>query len=129
VLRLHGGEPIAALEADVDAAAEILRGTQAALGGGDGRLDPIALAEAWSRQHYELRLAAIENWITDALRDAVGAHLPAADARPNIRALFAALDATREAVALAETPVNKTMVLERLLWMLSSARSARRTAS
>lgn len=129
VLRLHGGEPIAALEADVEASAAVLRTTEAALGGQDARLDPIALADGWSRQHYELRLAAIENCITDALRDATLAHLPAAESRPNIRALFAALDATREAVALADTPVNKTLVLERLLWMLSNARSVRRSAS
>jgi DNA polymerase-3 subunit delta' len=140
-LALCGGEPFAALDSDPQLIAAVMRATQEALGGEAGtRLDPIALADAWSRQHYELRLAAIENWITDRLRESAGVrrestemrpatHLPGGDARLNIRQLFAALDAVREARVLAESPVNKTLVLERLLWMLASARAAKRAAS
>lgn len=137
-LAICGGEPFAALDTDPDLVATVLRTTRELLGG--ARFDPIAVADPWSRQHYELRLALIENWITDRLLQSAGvgvqsdemrgaAHLPADDSRLNIRQLFAALDAVREARALAESPVNKTLVLERLLWMLAHARAARRTAS
>lgn len=140
-LALCGGEPFAALDSDPQLIATVMRATHDALGGEGGtRLDPIALADPWSRQHYELRLAAIENWVTDRLRESAGVrpestemrpatHLPGSDARLNIRQLFAALDAVREARVLAESPVNKTLVLERLLWMLASARAAKRAAS
>ncbi len=140
VLELFGGEPLAAKDCDVAAAAGIARDTRATLAGkAAGRLDPIALADAWSREHYELRLAAIENWITDQLRDAARplthgselrpvAHLSGADSGMNIRQLFAVLDATREARTLSDTPVNRTLVLERLLWMLAHARHARRAS-
>jgi DNA polymerase-3 subunit delta' len=137
-LAICGGEPFAALDTDPELVATVLRTTRELLGG--GRFDPIAIADPWSRQHYELRLASIENWVTDRLRQTAGvdsqsgemraaAHLPGDDPRLNIRQLFAALDAVREARALAETPVNKTLVLERLLWMLAHARAARRAAS
>ncbi len=140
VLELCGGEPLRARDCDVAAAAALVRDTYAVLAGAArGRFDPIQLAETWVRDQYELRLAAIENWITDRLRQAAGsptqprdlragAHLPAADSGMNIRQLFAALDVTREARSLADTPVNKTLVLERLLWMLASARHARRAS-
>jgi DNA polymerase-3 subunit delta' len=140
-LALCGGEPFAALGTDPDLVATVLRSTRDTLGGeGGGRFDPIAIADGWSRQHYGLRLASIENWITDRLLDSAGAktesgemrdaaHLSRGDTRLNIRQLFAALDAVREARMLAETPVNKTLVLERLMWMLANARAARRAAS
>lgn len=140
-LAICGGEPFSALQTDPELVATVLRTTRDLLGGAGGvRLDPIAIADGWSRQHYELRLASIENWITDRLLQASGvagqsiemrgaAHLPVDDTRLNIRQLFAALDAVREARVLAETPVNKTLVLERLLWMLANARATRRAAS
>lgn len=140
VLALYGGEPLLARECDVPAAAAIARDTLSTLQGDHaGRFDPIALAESWAGDHYELRLASIENWITERLRQSAmssrqtremraATHLSAADSGMNIRQLFAALDATREARALVETPVNKTLLLERLLWMLASARSARRAS-
>jgi DNA polymerase-3 subunit delta' len=140
VLELCGGEPLLARDCDVATAAGMARDTRAILqGGAAARFDPIALAESWARDQYELRLAAVENWITDRLREAAGvpaqsldlragAHLPAPDSGMNIRQLFAALDATREARRLADTPVNKTLVLERLLWMLASARNSRRAS-
>jgi DNA polymerase-3 subunit delta' len=140
-LAICGGEPFAALDTDPELVASVLHTTRELLGGAQGvRFDPIAIADPWSRQHYELRLASIENWVTERLLQAAGvggqsdemraaAHLPGDDPRLNIRQLFAALDAVREARALAETPVNKTLVLERLLWMLANARAARRAAS
>lgn len=140
-LAICGGEPFAALDTDPELVETVLRTTRELLGGAsDGRFDPIAIADPWSRQHYELRLASIENWVTNRLLQAAGvgsqsdemraaAHLPGDDPRLNIRQLFAALDAVREARVLAETPVNKTLVLERLLWMLASARASRRAVS
>jgi DNA polymerase-3 subunit delta' len=140
VLELFGGEPLVAKDCDVAVAAGIVRDTRAVLQGeAAARFDPIAVADAWSREHYELRLAAIENWITDQLRDAArplthgselrpAAQLPDADLGMNMRQLFAVLDATREARRLLETPINRTLLLERLLWMLASARNARRAS-
>jgi DNA polymerase-3 subunit delta' len=140
VLELCGGEPLLARDCDVAVVAGIARDTRTILqGGSGGRFDPVELAESWAREHYELRLAAVENWITDRLRAAAGAaahsldlragaHLSATDSGMNIRQLFAVLDATREARMLAETSVNRTLVLERLLWMLASARNARRAS-
>ena len=39
----------------------------------------------------------------------------------NIRRLFELLDATRELAAVLDTPLNKTLALENLLWRFSAA--------
>jgi len=46
------------------------------------------------------------------------AHLPAQGMPLNIRALFETLDLVHEARGFVESPVNKALVLERLLWRL-----------
>ena len=139
VLAALGDRPFAALDADPVAVAAVagdVRGTLDAATGGAGRLDPVATADRWSRDGYGLRLDCIENWITDRIRAAArggagvsqmraATHLPATGLALNIRALFEALDLVREARGLAESTVNKSLVLERLLWRLAAAPAAR----
>ena len=54
-----------------------------------------------------------------------GTHLPRRGVPLNIRALFEVLDLLREARSQAESPVNKSLVLERLLWRLAGAAGAK----
>jgi DNA polymerase-3 subunit delta' len=134
VLDAIGNLPFDALGAEAAEAAAIagetrrLLDTQRA-----GDFDPVGTAEAWARgDGYALRLRCLENWVTDRIVAWAGGHAATAEMRPaphlpvpaaalNIEALFALLDAVREARSLAETPVNKSLVLERLLWRLTAA--------
>lgn len=139
VLSAVGDRPFAALDADPAAVAALaaeVRGALDATAGGGARLDPVATAERWSRDGHALRLDCMENWITDRIRAVArggggvaemraGTHLPAPGLTLNIRALFEALDLVREARGLAESPVNKSLVLERLLWRLAAVPAAR----
>lgn len=137
VLEALGQRPLAALEADPAAVAALAQDTRRALEAAlAGDLDPVATADRWSREGYGTRLDCIENWVTDRLRAAAGAgpglaemragtHLPQRGVPLNIRALFEVLDLLREARAMAESPVNKSLVLERLLWRLAAAAGAR----
>jgi DNA polymerase-3 subunit delta' len=143
VLAAVGDRPLAALAADPAAAASLAGEVRATLdAAAGGQLDPVATAERWSRDGHAQRLDCIENWITERVRAAArqgagpaemraGAHLPAPGVALNIRALFEALDLVREARGLAETTVNKSLVLERLLWRLfdSSDRTGRPRAA
>ncbi len=137
VLGVVGNRPLSALEIDPAAAAtlaaDVRGGLDAALA---GTLDPVVTAERWSRDEFVLRLDGIENWITDRVRAASGdtagmpelraaAHLPARGMPLNIRALFESLDLVREARGFAESPVNKALLLERLLWRLLAVAGTR----
>lgn len=137
VLAALGQRPLAALEADPAAVGALAEDTRRALEAAfAGELDPVATADRWSRDGYGTRLDCIENWVTDRLRSAAGApggvaelragtHLPRRGVPLNIRALFEVLDLLREARSQAESPVNKSLVLERLLWRLAGAAGAK----
>ena len=137
VLDALGQRPLAALEADPVAIAALVADTRRALQAAMvGDLDPVVTADRWSRDGYATRLDCIENWVTDRLRMAAaagagvpemraGTHLPERGVPLNIRALFEVLDLVREARSLAESPVNKSLVIERLLWRLAAAAGAR----
>ncbi len=137
VLGAVGNRPLAALEVDPAAVAALAAEVRGALESGiAGTLDPVATAERWSRDEFALRLDCIENWITDRVRTAsggsagvhelrAGAHLPPRGVPLNARALFEALDLVREARSFVESPVNKALVLERLLWRLQAVGGAR----
>ncbi|MFO1427536.1 MAG: hypothetical protein U1F11_11315 [Steroidobacteraceae bacterium] len=127
-----GPAPFAALAADAPAAAQVAAQTRATLAAlQSGGVDPVRTAEAWGKEHHALRLRCIENWITDrVVAWATGSpraqmraapHLSSSREAPNIQALFGLLDAVREARALADAPLNKVLVLERLLWRLAAA--------
>ncbi len=125
-LALTGGAPLAAL--DLDAAAvtaldsdmrESLRQLSA------GAADVTLLAERWIKSDPALRMAWLENWITQRVHLSLGAvtsqqsaepvRLPAALLKPKIRALFDLLDGVRELRRLAATGMNQQLALEALL--------------
>jgi DNA polymerase-3 subunit delta' len=137
VLGAVGNRPMTALEVDPVAVAALAADVRAAMEAGvAGTLDPVATADRWSRDEFALRLDSMENWITDRVRAAAigaagvrelraGAHLPPPAMPLNIRALFEALDLVREARSFVESPVNKALVLERLLWRLPAIAGSR----
>ncbi len=138
LLALVGNAPLQALQLDAEQCLSMWQETRDALRPAElSGIDPVMLAEAWSRTQPVLRLRIIENWLTerifawarsqgtsDELR--VDAQLHEGGEGLNIRMLFGSLEALREARALAETPVNRTLMLERLLWMLRGAATQRR---
>jgi hypothetical protein len=133
ILDALGDRPFDALGSDAASAAPIAAETRRTLDAvRAGDVDPVGTAERWGRDDYPLRLRCIENWVTDRIAAWAGGRVAAAEMRPaphlpgpqpvlNIQPLFALLDAVREARSLAETPVNKSLVLERLLWRLTAA--------
>lgn len=83
------------------------------------------LAEGWTRgesreRDLSLRLRCIENWLTEHLLGAwkvpTTAHLRSGDYVRNIRRLLRLQAQVAEMRRLEATPVNKTLLLERLLW-------------
>ena len=83
------------------------------------------LAESWTRgeakeRDLALRLRCIENWLTERLLGAhkvpTAAHLRSADYVKNIGRLLRLAAGVTEMRRLEATPVNKTLLLERLLW-------------
>jgi DNA polymerase-3 subunit delta' len=92
----------------------------------EGRLDPVATAERWSRSELLLRLGCFESWLTDRIYRATGvadesrelrsgAHLQAEPSPLNIQSLFGLVDGVREMRSLLDTPLNKSLALEQLL--------------
>lgn len=141
VLQVLGARPLEAMVADAASIAALQRDTVRALEqAARGSLDPIETAEAWGKDDYALRIACIEAWLTERIRQwaggagrAVTAGGAVAGAPGNaVQTLFLALDETREARQWADTPINKPLALERLLWRLNSlasgAASSRRPA-
>ncbi|MGB6310170.1 MAG: hypothetical protein WBF89_20495, partial [Steroidobacteraceae bacterium] len=107
---------MAALDADMQ---ESLRQLAA------GSVDITLLADRWMRSNPGLRIAWLENWITQRVHASLGdatspqsaepVVLPAALLKPKIRALFELLDAARELRRLAATGTNQQLALEALL--------------
>jgi DNA polymerase-3 subunit delta' len=100
-----------------------------------GAGDPPALGERFGRGEPLLRLACVETWLTDRVRDRVGGegatrelrgrpHLPGAGRNLNIASLFELLDAVRDLRSRIDTPINKALAFERLLWLLAAAAGA-----
>ena len=126
-LAVLGPEPLKALAVDGPALAGLQRDTERALEDAmRGGLDVVDTAERWGKDDYALRVACIERWIAARLRD-WGEGKRAVGAQPSgPQALFEALDHAREARQWAETPVNKPLAMERILWRLATAGAARR---
>jgi hypothetical protein len=88
-------------------------------------VDVTLLADRWMKSDPQLRLAWLENWITQRVHAALGTavshqtaepvRLPAALLKPKIRALFELLDAARDLRRLASTGMNQQLALEALL--------------
>ena len=124
VMSAIGPRPVLALQVEAEAIADLQRETARALDQvASGELDPVETAETWGKDDFALRITCIENWIVSRIREwASGKRAGQADA------LFAALDDAREARQWAETPINKPLALERLLWRLSAIATSRRPA-
>jgi DNA polymerase-3 subunit delta' len=124
VMSAIGLRPVTALQVEAEAIADLQRETARALDQVvSGALDPVETAETWGKDDFALRITCIENWIVSRIREwASGKRAGQADA------LFAALDDAREARQWAETPINKPLALERLLWRLSAIATSRRPA-
>jgi DNA polymerase III subunit delta' len=125
-LSLAGGAPLRALQLDADGLAAIdadMRQCMAELAAGSA--DITLLADRWIRSHPGVRVAWLENWITQRVEASMGAgashqtaepvRLPAALLKPKIRALFELLDAARDVRRLATTGMNQQLALEALL--------------
>ena len=115
-----------ALQLDADGLAAIdadMRQCMAELA--DGSVDITLLADRWIRSYPGVRVAWLENWITQRVEASMGAgsshqtaepvRLPAALLKPKIRALFELLDAARDVRRLATTGMNQQLALEALL--------------
>lgn len=117
-LTVIGPQPLTALGVDAAAMSLLRRDTERALEEAvQGGLDVVETADRWGKDEYALRAACIERWIADRLREwGRGKRaLPAP-------ALFEALEHAREARLWAETPVNKPLAMERILWRLATLR-------
>jgi len=137
-LRAHGGKnsdwkavmdaigprPFVALQVESETIADLQRETMRAL---DqvlaGTLDPVETAETWGKEGFALRIACIETWLVTRIREWATGSRPV-----QAEALFAALDDAREGRQWAETPINKPLALERLLWRLNAIGTSRRPA-
>jgi DNA polymerase-3 subunit delta' len=137
VLDVIGNAPFSAIDMDPAAVAKISAETRQTLSEAlAGRVDPVAVAERWSRADLALRLMSFETWLTERMRgqlapgtDSVelrpGAHLPSRDSVLNIRTSYELLDRVRELKASLDSPINRSLALENVLRMLSAAQAPR----
>lgn len=117
-LGVLGPQPLAALAADVASLAGLRRETERALDDATrGALDVVETAERWGKDEFPVRIACIEAWIIARLREQ-GRGQRVEGARP----FFEALDHAREARQWTETPINKPLAMERILWRLATLR-------
>jgi DNA polymerase-3 subunit delta' len=132
VLAVLGTAPMAAAVADpaaiVEIAAEVRHGLEEAASGAG---DPVATAERWARSEPSLRLACVENWLTERIRGQAGAgslftevragaHSRGAGKSLDLHQLFGLLDVVRELKSSFEAPINRGLALESLLRSLSA---------
>jgi DNA polymerase III subunit delta' len=132
VLDVIGEAPMAAVALDPAATAELRTETWRALEEvRSGTADPHATAERWSRSELPLRLACVENWLTERIRRSVPQAPQSAELRAtaqpgrqdsvmNTRTLFRLLDAVRDLRAALATPINRSLALESLLRSLQT---------
>ncbi len=127
VLAVLGRAPLLAAASDpqtvTQISAEVHRELeQAAAGAGD----PAATAERWARSELPLRLACVENWLTDRIRGRFGVAALFTEVRPgahprghrdglDLRLLFELLDAVRDLKSSLDAPLNRGLALESLL--------------
>ena len=125
-LALSGGAPLLALESDAASVAALDQDMRESLRQlAEASVDVTLLADRWIKSNPALRIAWLENWITQRVHAALGTQvsrqsaepvrLPAALLKPKIRALFELLDAARDLRRLASTGMNHQLALEALL--------------
>jgi DNA polymerase-3 subunit delta' len=116
VLEVIGDRPLDALAIDALAVVALAEETRRALEAASrGHCDAITTAEIWGKESYAWRIACMEQWVLDTLR----ARVAEGDTGDG-RMLIELLDELREARQWADSPINKTLVLERLLWRVSA---------
>ncbi|HTW38554.1 MAG TPA: DNA polymerase III subunit delta' [Steroidobacteraceae bacterium] len=132
VLDILGEAPLAAAALDPAATAALRSQTWGLLEEmRRGRADPVLAAEQWSRAELPLRLACVENWLTERIRAALAGTPQSAELRAtaqprradsviNTPTLFRLLDAVRELKAALVTPINRSLALESLLRSLQA---------
>ena len=132
VLDLTGEAPFAAAALDPEAVARLREETWRTLEEvRSGAADPVATAERWARSELPLRLACVENWLTERIRRGLGAtadatelgasaHSRGTDSVMNTRPLFALLEGARGLKAALVTPINRSLALESLLRSMRS---------
>jgi DNA polymerase-3 subunit delta' len=125
-LALAGGAPLLAMQLDAEGLSALdadMR--QSMLQLAEGSVDITLIADRWLRSNPGVRIAWLENWITQRVQaslvpktshqTAEPVRLPAALLKPKIRALFGLLDAARDVRRLASTGMNQQLALEALL--------------
>lgn len=120
VLAVMGANPLAALEVDTSTFIALYDETLRALDRArSGTLDAIETAEIWGKDDFGLRVACIEHWLLQTLRQCVldGKHEMAAR-------LLELQEPLREARQWIDSPINKPLVIERLLWRLNAVSGA-----
>jgi DNA polymerase III subunit delta' len=132
VLDVIGEAPLAAATLDAAATAALRSETWRALDElCSGRADPMPTAERWSRSELPLRLACVENWLTERIRRGLAgpsqsaelratAQSPRSDSVMNSRTLFRLLDTVRDLKSALATPINRSLALESLLRSLQA---------
>lgn len=135
VLAVLGVAPMLAATSDptavIEVASEVRHGLDEASAGAG---DPVATAERWARSELPLRLACLENWLTDRIRSRFGGQAFLTEVRAgahprgpaeslDLRQLFGLLDAVRELKSSFDTPINRGLALESLLRSLDPRRS------
>ncbi len=131
VLDVIGEAPLTAATLDPGATAALRSETWHALDEvRAGAADPVLTAERWSRSELPLRLACLENWLTERIRRGLTelvqnaelratAQIGRSDSVMNTRTLFQLLDAVRDLKTALATPINRSLALESLLRSLS----------
>lgn len=117
VLAVIGTNPLAALEVDSAAIVALYDETVRALERArSGTLDAIETAEIWGKEDYALRIACMEHWLLQQLRQSVAAGKTDFAAR-----LLDLQEPLREARQWIDSPINKPLAIERLLWRFNAA--------
>jgi DNA polymerase-3 subunit delta' len=125
-LALAGGAPLLAMQLNAEGLLALdadMR--QSMLQLAEGSVDITLLSDRWLRSNPGVRIAWLENWITQRVQaslvpetshqTAEPVRLPAALLKAKIRALFGLLDAARDVRRLASTGMNQQLALEALL--------------
>ncbi len=136
LLALAGGGPVRAVELARGGMGDLPGSMAAALEAGSRQaLDPLQLAQVWFQDRPADRLAWLEAWTVEQIRELTmavdaarvsgGDRLPKGPAPMNIRAAFNLLDRIRAARAVLETSLNTQLLFEDLMICLAEACAGR----